>query len=115
MLNPVENLSATYIPENNTLSVIWTDENNTFLPDGNFTYLVSYNISVAGVLLFNESIVVTPTNVSINSTVFSLTISERHFLQASVRVDILVSVNTVTDQSSFVSSSVQIPGGKEEV
>lgn len=109
--SPVTNLSATYASESNTVSVSWVDGTNTLETDGSFTYQVSYNITVAGILLLNESAVVTPTNASV--TTFLYTISEGDFLQEGVSVDVAVSANSMTEMSSLTSVSVKVTGSED--
>lgn len=111
-LSPVVNLTATYEAASNTVSVEWEDEDNMFTTDGNFIYHVSYNVSVAGVLLLSNSAVVTPTDVA--ETSFSHTISEGDFLQAGVTVDVRVLANTSSEESSPESATDTVPGSEYE-
>ncbi len=109
MLSPVTNLTVLYILDNNTVSVSWVDEENMVAMDPNATYGVSYNISVADILLISNSTELTPTNST--STTFSIVIVEGDFLQAGVRVDVEVTVRDLFEESSAVIDTAEAPGG----
>lgn len=118
MPSPVANLTATYVPEDNTVSVVWEDDDNMLATDGNFTYEVFYNISVAGILLLSNSTTVTPTDTDMNMMFsvaeFNLTISEGDFLQAGVSIDIDVVVfdSDLMERSPPESANTTVPGGE---
>lgn len=109
MLSQVTDLSATFIPGNNSVVVRWEDSNNTIELDGNFTYLLSYNISVGDTQLLSNDTELTPSN---SSTVFYHTISEGNFIQSGVTITVVV--NACDEVGSSVASMVSttVPGGK---
>ena len=81
------------------------------MPEDNLTYLLTYNISVAGtsvVLLTNSS----TTPFEEGASMFSAEISSAEFLVAGVRVDVVVYPCTLVERGEGVESSVDIPGGE---
>lgn len=109
MLSQVTDLSATFIPGNNSVVVRWEDSNNTIELDGNFTYLLSYNISVGDTQLLSNDTELAPSN---SSTVFYHTISEGSFIQSGVTITVVVNACDEVGSSVANTVSTTIPGGK---
>lgn len=108
-MDPVVNLSATYIPESNTVLVTWWDMDSLMMEDSNYTYEVVYDITVAGIVLLGS----TSSGELDDSPAgnFSFSISEGDFFQPGVSVNVTVVATDMLDIFN-VTTTAEIDGGK---
>ena len=111
MLGPVMNLTVMYNPMNNTVEVMWEDMDNMV---EDITYQVSYNITVAEVLLRSNQTRVVPDVDLLDNILFNYVISEGEFLQAGVRVSVEVAPYNMTERGPSEFAMVDVNGGRNK-
>jgi hypothetical protein len=118
MLPPVTNLSTSYVLENNTVLVTWGYDDNmdtvngnlTDTTDGDITFELFYNITIAGTVLHSGSDMDTSADEMV--IIFTYTISADVFLQAGVSVRVMIRATDTMRMSTFVNSAINVPGGE---